>query len=106
MSSIQDNILRKLSRKTAKEIWNNLHTKYEDKNLQNVIFLRRRFLNLKQEINESIENYIDRVELLKEEIESISANNISEEDTVMTPLSGLITQYDHFVQCLTPKIIN
>jgi hypothetical protein len=101
MSSIQDNILRKLPRKTAKEIWTNLHAKYEDKNLQNLIFLRRRFLNSKQEANENVESYIDRVEMLKEELEAISANNVSDEDAVMTLLSGLSTQYDHFVQCLT-----
>jgi hypothetical protein len=32
MSSIQDNILRKLPRKEAKQIWKALHEKYEDKN--------------------------------------------------------------------------
>ncbi len=64
MTSINDNILRKLPRKTAKDIWLSLKDKYEDKNLQNVIFLRRRFLNSKQEAKESIEDYIDRVELL------------------------------------------
>jgi hypothetical protein len=56
MSSIQDNILRKLPRKSSLEIWTALHTKYEDKNTQNVIFLRRRFLNIKQESNESVED--------------------------------------------------
>ncbi len=59
-----------------------MHDKYEDKNTQNVIFLRRRFLNAKQESNENVEEYIDRIELIKEELEAISANNISEEDAV------------------------
>jgi hypothetical protein len=49
MSSIQDNILRKLQRKEAKQIWKALHEKCEDKNTQNIIFVRRRFLNMKQE---------------------------------------------------------
>jgi hypothetical protein len=75
MTSINDNILRKLPRKTAKDIWLILKDKYEDKNLQNVIFLRRRFLNSKQEAKESIEDYIDRVELLEEELELVCRNN-------------------------------
>ena len=101
MTSINDNMLRKLPRKTFKDIWLSLKDKYEDKNLQNVIFLRRRFLNSKQEAKESIEDYIDRVELLKEELESISNTIISDEDAIMTILSGISDQYDSFVQCLT-----
>jgi hypothetical protein len=57
MSSKQDNILRKLPRKEVKQIWKALHEKYEDKNTQNIIFVRRRFLNMKQETNETIEDY-------------------------------------------------
>jgi hypothetical protein len=43
MTTIADNILRKISKKSAKDIWKSLTDKYEDRNLQNVIFLRRRF---------------------------------------------------------------
>jgi hypothetical protein len=100
MSSIQDNILRKLPRKEAKQIWKALHEKYEDKNTQNIIFVRRRFLNMKQETNETIEDYIDRFEMLKEELEVLVNTSITDEDAVMTILSGLSSQYDNFVQCL------
>ena len=65
MSTIADNILRKVSRKSAKEIWKDLTDKYEDKHLQNGFFLRRKFLNSKQESNESVEGFIDRVEMLQ-----------------------------------------
>ena len=100
MSSIQDNILRTLPRKTSNEIWKALHAKYEDKNTQNVIFLRRRFLNIKQESSESVEEYTNKFEMCKEKLDAISGNNIAEDDAVTTLLSGLASQYDNFVQCL------
>ena len=89
MSTIADIILRKISRKSAKDIWKSLTDKYEDRNLQNVIFLRRRFLNSKQESNESVEDFIDKVEILREELETVHTVEVTDEDTAMTILSGL-----------------
>ena len=51
MSAIANNNLRKISRKSAKDIWKSLTDKYENRNLQNFIFLTRRFLNSKQDSN-------------------------------------------------------
>ena len=104
MSTIADNILRKISRKSAKDIWKSLTDKYEDSNLQNVIFLRRRFLNSKQETNESVEDFIDKVEMLREELETVHTVEVTDEDTAMTILSGLLPAYENFVQCLTINI--
>jgi hypothetical protein len=104
MSTIADNILRKISRKSAKDIWKSLTDKYEDRNLQNVIFLRRRFLNSKQETNESVEDFIDKVEMLREELETVHTVEVTDEDTAMTILSGLLPAYENFVQCLTINI--
>ena len=56
MTSINENILRKLPRKNSKDIKTSFKDKYEDKNLQNVNFLR--------------------IFLLKEELESISSTII------------------------------
>ncbi len=104
MSTIADNILRKISRKSAKDIWKSLTDKYEDRNLQNFIFLRRRFLNSKQETNESVEDFIDKVEMLREELETVHTVEVKDEVTAMTILSGLLLAYENFVQCLTINI--
>jgi hypothetical protein len=56
MTSINENILRKLPRKNSKDIKSSFKDKYEDKNLQNVNFLR--------------------IFLLKEELESFSSTII------------------------------
>ena len=101
MSTIAENILRKISRKSAKDIWKSLTDKYEDRNLQNIIFLRRRFLNSKQETNEIVEDFIDKVEMLREELETVHTVEVTDEDTAMTILSGLLPAYEIFVQCLT-----
>ena len=61
MSAIHDDILRKISRKTAKDIWSGLQTRYEVRNIQQVISLRRKFFNSKQDKNETIESFIERV---------------------------------------------
>jgi predicted metal-binding transcription factor (methanogenesis marker protein 9) len=66
-----------------------LNEKYEDKNTQNIIFVRRRFLNMKQETNETIEDYIDRFEMFKKELEVLVNTSITDEDAVKTILSAL-----------------
>ena len=101
MSTIADNILRKISRRSARDIWKSLTDKYEDRNLQNVIFLRRKFLNSKQEVSESVEDFIDRVEMLREELETVHNIEVKDEDTALTILSGLLPAYENFVQCST-----
>jgi hypothetical protein len=104
MSTIADNILRKISRKSAKDIWKSLTDKYKDRNLQNVIFLRRRFLNSKQETNESVEDFMDKVEMLREELETVHTVEVTDEDTAIKIFSGLLLAYENFVQCLTINI--
>ncbi len=82
MSSIQDNILKKFPRKEAKQIWKALHEKYEDKNTQDIIFVRRRFLNMKQETNETIEHYIDIFEMLEEDLEVLVNTSLTDKNAV------------------------
>jgi len=68
VSTIHDNILRNLPIDTAKSIWKALVAKYEYSNIQNIISLRRKLMNIKQLVNETIVDYIDRVMNLKNEI--------------------------------------
>ena len=62
------------------------------------MILRKRFLNSKQETNEAVTDYIDRLLNLKDEIEALDYE-VSAQDTSMTILQGLLPSYDNFVQC-------
>ena len=99
MSSIDDKILRRLRRKSASDIWDDIVVKYQDTHAQNVVFLKRNFLNSKQQINESLSDFIDRTLNLRDEIEALQ-HHITDIDTSMTILQGLLPSYDNFVQCL------
>ncbi|CAF0879208.1 unnamed protein product [Brachionus calyciflorus] len=103
MTSIEDKILRRLTRKTAKEMWKGLTSRYENKNIQNIMCLRKRILNSKQEENESVEDFIDRVQNLREEIEGLGLK-MTDQDISMTIMQGLVFAYDNFVQCLTINV--
>ena len=100
MSAISDNVLRKLVTTTAKDIWNSLKTRYGETTQANVLVLKRNFLSLKQEKNETVEEFIDRIKNAREEIEQ-NGSKISDEDTSMTILFGLLPIYDTFVQFIT-----
>ena len=63
------------------------------------MFLRRNFLNSKQQINESLSDFIDRTLNLRDEIEALQ-HHITDIDTSMIKLPGLLPSYDNFVQCL------
>ncbi|CAF1047938.1 unnamed protein product [Brachionus calyciflorus] len=71
MTSIEDRILRGLTRKTSQEIWKSLLNRYENKNIQNIMCLRKRILNSKQDDDESVEEFVDKVQNLREEIEAL-----------------------------------
>ena len=62
--------------------------------------MKRNFLSLKQEKNETVEEFIDRIKNAREEIEQ-NGSKISDEDTSMTILFGLLPIYDTFVQFIT-----
>ena len=101
VSSIHDNILRNLPIDTARSIWKALIAKYESCNIQNIISLRRKLMNIKQAVNETIVDYIDRVMNLKNEIEKTENSQIKEQDLAILLLQGLSQEYDYFVQVLT-----
>ncbi len=68
MSTLQDGILRKIPRTTSKEIWTALKGKFEEKSVQNVIYARKRFLNAKQQTNETCEDFIERIRVIRSSI--------------------------------------
>ena len=101
ISTIHDNILRNISRNTSKDIWKALMAKYEVKNVQNIISLRRKFINSKQGQNETIEEYIDRIKNVRNEIEKTENEKLKDQDVAIVILQGLSQEYDYFVQVLT-----
>ena len=100
MSSITDSVLRKLVTTTALDIWNSLKTRYGETTQANVLVLKRNFLSMKQENNENVESFIDRIKNAREEIEQ-TGSKITDEDTSMTILFGLLPNYETFVQFIT-----
>ncbi|CAF1107074.1 unnamed protein product [Brachionus calyciflorus] len=61
---------------------------------------KKRILNTRQEENESVEEFIDRVQNFREEIEALG-QKMTDQDIAMTIMQGLIPEYENFVQCLT-----
>ena len=104
MSTIHDNILRNLPRNTSKDIWNALLTKYEIKNVQNIISLRRKLMNSKQGDNETVEEFIDKVKNIRNEIEKAENAQMRDQDVAILLLQGLSHDYDNFVQFITANV--
>ena len=99
VTSIADPILRKINRETAKDMWDSLIEKYEKKNLHMMSYERKKFLNAKQEKNESIEEFGDRLLKMKDEL-AMGGYNVEDEDASLTFVHGVLPEYDNFVQCL------
>jgi hypothetical protein len=93
MSSVTDNVLKTLVTTTAKDIWSSLKTRYGETTQANILVLRRNFLSMKQENDESVEKFIDRIKIARDEIDQ-NGSRISDEDTSMTILFGLLSPYE------------
>ena len=70
ISTLTVRVLRNVYKDTASEMWELLCNKYEVKDAQGINFTRRKFLNCKQEGNETVENHIERVFMLRDELEA------------------------------------
>ena len=99
MSSIADNILRQLPRKSAKDIWDSLSRKYRDKDYQSVIFIRQKLFNSRQKPGEKLDDFVERIRCIINEL--FAANhNITDDELVLTIVQGVLPKYEHFVQSL------
>ncbi len=72
----------------------------QEKNGANILVLKKNFLSSKQAANESVEEFKDRIKSAREDIEQ-GGSKITDEDTSMTILFGLLPQYENFVQFMT-----
>jgi hypothetical protein len=70
VSALTDKVLRKVQKDSAKEIWNSLNSKYQNKDAHGINYARRKFFNAIQNDKESVEEFIDRISSMKEELEA------------------------------------
>ena len=92
-SSLEEKVLRRVHRETASEIWSSLRKRYEEKDAHGVNFASRKFFNSKQEKQESVEDFLDRVEVLREELEAAECD-ISDEDMIINIIQGIKPAYE------------
>jgi hypothetical protein len=72
-----------------------------DHKLYNAInYSRLSFLNAKQKNTESVEEFTDRLSSLRDEIEA-AGHKLTDEDMILTIISGVLTAFDTTIQCLT-----
>lgn len=73
--------------------------KYEEKDVHGINSARKKYFNSKQENKESIKEFLDRVNTMRDELEAASCE-ISDEDK-MTIVQEIKPEYEIVVQCLT-----
>jgi hypothetical protein len=99
MTSITDSILRKLPFTSAKAMWKALMKRFEDKSTQNVIFLLQRFMNHRQDEEESVENFTDRVVQARENLAALD-QELADSQVILTIMQGLRQEYENVAQFL------
>ena len=100
MSTLTDRVLSNLYKDTALVMWKLLCNKYQVKDSQGIYFTSRKFLNCKQESNETVESLIERVFRLRKELEA-AAHQVKDKQAIMIIFKGISQEYVTFVQCLT-----
>jgi hypothetical protein len=88
--------------KTAKAVWTALAKVHEGSNLMRRLQLRREFVMLKKVGQESIQQYINRVNEARNKLTSIN-ETIEDVDCVLALLSGLPDEYAPLVMALEAK---
>jgi hypothetical protein len=83
MTSITDSILRKSPFTSARAVWKALMKQFEVKSTRNVIFLLQRFMNHKQDEDESVENFTDRVMQARESLAALD-QEVADSQVILT----------------------
>ena len=104
VQSITDSILRKISKDAltdlAKDLWANIIATYESLDEFSIIFLRGKFLHLKQESNESLDSFIAKVKRVRQELES-AGENVTDRDEIFVISHGISSEYRVDIKVLT-----
>jgi len=91
--------------KTGKEAWEKLSEVHEAKGLAARLFLRRKFFTLAKSAGESMQQHIVKVTTMAEKLAAIGAP-VSDEDTVMSLLCSLPTDFDNLIVSLESRTEN
>ena len=99
VSTITDNVLDEVYNDRANVMWAKLLSKYEKLDVTGVHFIRQRFFNCKQEKNETVENYITRVQTYKGQLDHTD-QKVNDTDVIMQIYGGVLPEFTHFVQII------
>ena len=89
-----------MDKELAKDMWKKLKDRYETKNVFSLNFARIKFLTIKQGYCESMKKFIDRLINDKTELQR-AGYKISDEDTILTLLQGVRSDFEVVIQCIT-----
>ena len=87
---------------TAKEVWDKLQAKYQTKNATRRLLLTTEFNALKQNPNESVDDYVARASKLHAQLES-AGGATSEHNKAAQILNGLRPEFDNTVEIIMSK---
>ena len=88
--------------KTARDAWNSLVNVHESKGLIRKLQLRRDFFSVQKRDDESVQKYVDRCQLLYDQLAAIGSN-LSDEDIVLMILTGLPASYAPLIMALETR---
>lgn len=97
VTSISEKVMPQIvSCKTAKEIWDKLHTIYEQRGELSVHILQQKFFSIKFEENESVSQFLGRFESLLSKLKNLNAE-VSQTMAITKITLSLPSQFQHFV---------
>ena len=100
-STLTDKVFRLIHKKAlAKEQWKYLCDTYEKKDVMGIVFLKNRFSNCKQGKNETVEAYINRKTIIREEL-TVAGQTISDPEMAMELMRGISDVYEQFCSAAT-----
>lgn len=82
--------------KSAREIWGVLKDLYEIRNTNFLLFLKRKILSLKMELNEIVAAFIVRIKDLKNKLSDIG-DTVVDTDLVTITMNGVTDDYQMFI---------
>jgi len=95
---VKDNIILHIKDcKTFKETWDTLKGLYETPNTNQVLFLKSKFISIKMEDNENVNNFFSRIKELKDKQSDIG-EKISRTDLVIVMLNGMLEEYNMLIK--------
>lgn len=89
-------LVQRLNATTAKEIWSALIKQFEQKGLSSRVYLRRRLLNIKYKVGDTMQAHLNRISDLSNQLEAVGAG-FSDSDLALITLCSLPDEYESFI---------